>query len=586
MLSGFGFGLSGGGLQFNHPRSIASDGTRLLVSDGHNNRVLVWLQAPDGNTPPDFALGQADLASNVPGTGLHQMNWPGQVCVTTGGRVVVADTYNDRLLVWNTFPTRGGQPADLEIRHSLLKWPWGVWTDGTRLVGSATGARTILVWSTFPATGNVAPDFTLADAAIGTPRTITSDGTFLMVGDHNAYGTQAGNWVWKTFPTGTRSYDYFIRDPSDFNGPWMQGTVAADGRLVVLGRNLIVWNGVPADPGVAPALVVDGYPYRGGDGSGVAFALGRTYVSAYNDNKVTAYRTFPTSRATRPDFALGSPSLDENTLTTSYFITNSVPATTGKQLFVSSDFDRTLSVWTSVPDESAAKPNWLYTLPFPPWDNELKGDTLVLGGQRQIAIWRKAPVNGELPDLNYKDVIGPVAFKNISGVALDNKYFYVGDFQAEKVYVWRGLPAATAAPVYTLSVPKVTRLSSDGTWLAATQTEAQTIRLFEVAKLSSSATGVAVGGVGKFNLPQAATLARGGLYVASTNFNQVHAWRKVDDAVAGKSADVVLGGPNLLAPPRTTASTFFWPGVPAFDGSYLWVGEFKFSGRLLRLSVR
>jgi len=28
----------------------------------------------------------------------------------------------------------------------------------------------------------------------------------------------------------------------------------------------------------------------------------------------------------------------------------------------------------------------------------------------------------------------------------------------------------------------------------------------------------------------------------------------------------------------------FWPGAVSFDGNYLWVGEFKFSGRILRFS--
>jgi len=36
--------------------------------------------------------------------------------------------------------------------------------------------------------------------------------------------------------------------------------------------------------------------------------------------------------------------------------------------------------------------------------------------------------------------------------------------------------------------------------------------------------------------------------------------------------------------PELTRNQFFWPGAIAFDGTYLWVGEFKFSGRLLRFS--
>jgi hypothetical protein len=317
----------------------------------------------------------------------------------------------------------------------------------------------------------------------------------------------------------------------------------------------------------------------------VAFAQGRMYVVAYNDNKVTGYRTMPSNALARPDFALGSPSLEENTLATSFFITNPVPATNGRQLFVSSDFDRTLSVWNRIPDESAARPDWIYSLPFAPWDNALRGDTLVLAGQRQVAVWRRAPTGGELPDLNYRDRIGSVTFQDLRGVALDDRYFYLADAMAQKVYIWRGLPAATAEPAYTLDVSRVTRLSSDGTWLAATQTEGQSVTLFEIAKLPSASAGRVVGGAGRFNLPQGAKLAKGGLMIASTNFNQVHLWRRVEDAAAGRSADVLLGDSDPSAPPRATADAFFWPGVPAFDGSYLWVGEFKFSGRLLRFSV-
>lgn len=587
MLSGFGFGDAGGALQFNHPRGIASDGRRLYVSDGHNNRVLVWLNAPDGNTPPDFALGQATLTANIPGTGLHEMNWPGQVSVAADGRVVIADSYNDRLLVWRTAPTRNGQPADYEIRHATLRWPWGAWTDGTRLVAGATGGRAILVWSGFPAGAGTPPDFTLADPAIGTPRTITSDGTFLMVGDHNANGTEAGNWMWRTFPTAARAPDFFLREPSEpNNGPWMQGGVTTDGKLVVLGRYLNIWNGVPAAGTTPPALIVDGHNYRGGDGSGVAFALGRTYVVAYNDNRVTGYRTLPAQRPVRPDFAVGSPSLDVNTLTTSFFITNPVPATDGARLYVSSDFDRTLSVWNRLPDESAAKPDWLYTLPFAPWDNALHGGTLLLAGQRQIIGWRTAPRAGELPDLVYRDRIGSATFQEIRGVALDSTYLYVADLPAGRIHVWRGLPEADANPAFSLEVPRVTRLSSDGTWLVATQTDGQTVTVFEVARLAAGATGTVIGGGGRFNLPQGARVAGGRLFVANTNFNQVQIWRRVEDAIAGRNADVILGDPSPGAAPRITDRTFFWPGVPAFDGSFLWVGEFKFSGRLLRFAVR
>lgn len=125
---------------FNHPAGIASDGERLVLADRNNNRVLVWTTPPTGDTPADLVLGQPDLTRNAPGTGLGQMSWPTAVSAA-GGRLAVADTENHRLLLWDRFPTRSGQPADRAIAYAALSrasgggnylWPWGVWTDGTR----------------------------------------------------------------------------------------------------------------------------------------------------------------------------------------------------------------------------------------------------------------------------------------------------------------------------------------------------------------------------------------------------------------------------------------------------------------------
>ena len=60
----------------------------------------------------DIMLSEIDFnntgGSNSPGTGLNQMNW--HVGVSADGKhVVVADTYNDRNLIWNTFPTNNNQ---------------------------------------------------------------------------------------------------------------------------------------------------------------------------------------------------------------------------------------------------------------------------------------------------------------------------------------------------------------------------------------------------------------------------------------------------------------------------------------------
>jgi hypothetical protein len=109
------------------------------------------------------------------------------IAIGLNGTVVVADTYNDRLLIWTSFPTFNAEPASFEIRTPALRWPWGAWTDGERLVVSSTGGRSLLFWNIFPTTTNHPPNFVLRPEGMGTPRTITSDEQWLIVGDHNAF---------------------------------------------------------------------------------------------------------------------------------------------------------------------------------------------------------------------------------------------------------------------------------------------------------------------------------------------------------------------------------------------------------------
>jgi hypothetical protein len=62
----------------------------------------------------------------------------------------------------------------------------------------------------------------------------------------------------------------------------------------------------------------------------------------------------------------------------------------------------------------------------------------------------------------------------------------------------------------------------------------------------------------------------------------VHVWNDIEAALRGAPADALLGSQDLK--PSTRREGLFWPGAAAFDGSYLWVGEFKFSGRIARFS--
>ena len=226
MLSGVDFNNTGGSLSLNHPNGIASDGTRFLLCDRFNNRVLVWNSLPENwDDEPDLVLGQPDFSQNDPGRGMGKMNWPGNVSVSQNGMVAVADTENDRILIWNEFPTVSGEEADLMIDFEAISdmganirysWPWGVWTDGTKLAAISTAGGYLLFWDTVPTIDNTGPDYTIDLPELGTPRNISTDGaTYFFVGDHNAQPSEsaqneAGTFFWNSYPSQQdQNYDFY-----------------------------------------------------------------------------------------------------------------------------------------------------------------------------------------------------------------------------------------------------------------------------------------------------------------------------------------------------------------------------------------
>src|SRR5206468_6569298 len=97
------------------PWSLWSDGRRLVVADTSNNRVLIWNSIPtsSGKTP-NVVLGQADFSTvtaNTGGIGSATLNSP-QGVTSDGTRLFVSDSGNNRVLIWNAVPTRSGTAAN------------------------------------------------------------------------------------------------------------------------------------------------------------------------------------------------------------------------------------------------------------------------------------------------------------------------------------------------------------------------------------------------------------------------------------------------------------------------------------------
>jgi uncharacterized protein (TIGR03437 family) len=192
-------------LSMRTPSAVASDGVRLAVADSDNNRVLIWNSIPTSNqTAPDVVVGQTDFksAGTLKPPTASSLRGPQGVWFQDG-KLFVADTNNNRVLIWNRIPTVNGAAANVvlgqpdftalpetepsiavpNVKATTLLSPVAVTSDGLRLYVTDLGYDRVLIWDSIPST-NQAP----ADVEIGqvdmtttvtnnTPKMCASNGT-------------------------------------------------------------------------------------------------------------------------------------------------------------------------------------------------------------------------------------------------------------------------------------------------------------------------------------------------------------------------------------------------------------------------
>ena len=305
ILSGYGFNNSGGKTKLNHPVSVSSDGQKLAVTDRFNNRILIWNTIPNKKTDPDIVIGQQNFTTQNHGSALNQLNFPGQVIITPDSKMLVADSENDRVLVWTTFPTVSGQSADYAIPVTDYvsmgdSWPWGVWSNGEKTIITATVAETVLFWNSFPGP-STPPDVTLQSSQIGTPRSIISNGDYIMIGDENASGSCSGlngnrsTHVFTSWPTSSKDPDACVEQ-------WVSGVID-NGKIYSIpagGEFLYLWDELYTTSAdlkskAKNALPGQGHRWAGGDDGGATVANGKLFIAEYNGNRISVYDSLPVS---------------------------------------------------------------------------------------------------------------------------------------------------------------------------------------------------------------------------------------------------------------------------------------------------
>ncbi len=286
------------------PTGIATDGTALAIADTDNNRVLIWFTIPQSNnTPADVVLGQPDFTRNLVNNGrgniptANSMRGPQGVWIQNG-RLFVADTNNNRVLIWNSIPRNNHQNADvvlgapnfetfvqvdltkaeLDAKDNTLLTPVSVSSDGQRFFVADLGHNRVLMWNSIPSRNQQPADLVLGqktfttavpnnskelcdasgkdaagadffpqscEATMEFPRFVLSDGRYLFIADggndrilvYNRLPTQSGAKADAVLGQITPAFN-LISDSADPRGVAASSAVRTPLGLAWDGRNL------------------------------------------------------------------------------------------------------------------------------------------------------------------------------------------------------------------------------------------------------------------------------------------------------------------------------------------------------------
>jgi hypothetical protein len=289
------------------PRGVFFNDDVFAVADSGNHRILLWHGMPEhDNQPADVVLCQPDFFTEGPNgrgrgpdNGLHLPT----ALMVHEGRLLVADPWHHRVLVWNEVPRLSDTPPDYAIgqkdmsftepnrggaisRNSLY-WPYGVGFVAGWLYVADTGNRRVLGWNGFPA-GDRAADLVLGQDSDDTgeenrggsatprsfrwPHAVAGNNDTLYVadaGNHRVLG-------WSPLPRqdadaslvlgqadfrSSGEFPYIKQGPSRFRFPY---SVALDGDMLAVAdtanNRVLLWSQEPRSGACQAAHAVVGQP--------------------------------------------------------------------------------------------------------------------------------------------------------------------------------------------------------------------------------------------------------------------------------------------------------------------------------------
>ena len=369
-----------------------------------NNRVMIYHNIashfpPQTEEPPNqgtrcpvcggsanLVLGQPDFVTTTSGATQSAMSLPTAVA-TDGKRLAVADTDNNRVLIWNTIPTTNNKPADVVVGQpdftttatlvpptaKSLRGPQGVWFQDGKLYVADTQDHRVLIYNSIPTSNGAAADVVLGQPNFTTfvepdltqqksdatannllnPVSVTSDGVRLYIADlgHNRV------LIWNSLPTqNQQAADLVLGQPnmtSSIPDNSFTGTAATSSTDTTDKETAVMCTqSIGPDPANNPT-----YPQLcESTMSFPRFALSdghRLFVADGGNDRVMVYDTIPRTNGAPADKILGQadPLTDVGSPDTDKLQTPTSLAWDGENLYVADTYSMRVVIY------SPAEPN-------------------------------------------------------------------------------------------------------------------------------------------------------------------------------------------------------------------------------------
>lgn len=263
------------------PTGVATDGKVLAVADSDNNRVLIWHTIPTSmDQPADVVVGQPNFTSVAVATTAKSLVGPESVWIQNG-KMFVADTSNHRVLIYNSIPTANGVAADVVLGQANFTTTF----DPAKLTSIVASPTNMI-----------------------SPTGVSSDGIHLFVVDLG----QNRVLIWNKIPTSNNT-------PADveIGQPDMVSNLSDNSYLTPAN---VTQDAIGYNEGLTSVLCQS----TGNDDDGTALfpnlcektlsfpravlaAGGRLFIADGGNDRVLIYNKIPTANAAAADIVLGQP---------------------------------------------------------------------------------------------------------------------------------------------------------------------------------------------------------------------------------------------------------------------------------------